>query len=72
MKIAAFTILLAVLAAGCFTSKIVVEPTKSWEGHYMTEREFQDGTRNLSLDKNESVWVLSNSTMARLIKSNSK
>jgi hypothetical protein len=43
-------------------------PTESWEGHYMTEADFRRGTADIRLEKGESVWVLSNRTLKRVLK----
>lgn len=63
-------ILLAICAliCGCMTTTPVVQSTKSWENHYMTVTAFEAGTTNIVLDKNESIWVLSNTTLSRLLK----
>lgn len=34
----------------------------------MNERDFLEGTRNIKLGRNESIWVLSNATLSRMIK----
>ena len=60
---------IALLLAGCITKQQpVVEATKQWEGHYFTVEQFQKGTESLKLGKNESVWVLSDRTLARVLK----
>ena len=57
------------LLSGCLTQQIpIVEPTKQWEDHYMTTEAFYEGTKNMQLSDGESVWVLSNKTLARLLK----
>ncbi len=43
-------------------------PTEPWEGHYMTEGDFRRGTADIRLEKGESVWVLSNRTLKRVLK----
>ena len=58
-----------VLLSGCKTTEdIVVMPTKPWENHYYTVEEFQKGTRDIQLEKNESIWVMSNRTLSRVLK----
>lgn len=59
-------VLAVVLLSGCTTTK--VETTKPWEGHYMSTNDFYMTTTNIKLDKDESIWVLSNSTLKRLLK----
>ena len=52
--------------AGCRTIEIpVAEP---WEGHYLTTEEFHMKTQDINLKKDQSIWVLSNGTMYRLLK----
>ena len=60
-----------VVCAGC-VSEPKIESTKLWEGHYFTVQEFNDKTKDISLDKNESIWVLSNNTLNRLLKNTRK
>lgn len=63
----AFLILLF-LANGCINNKIEITSTKSWEGHYYTVDEFQTKTDGIQLDKDETIWVLSNTTLSRVLK----
>jgi hypothetical protein len=56
---------------GCINT-ITVEPSKSWEGHYYTIEEFTEKTKNIKLDKDESIWILSNTTLSRLLKNTGK
>lgn len=67
------TMLIAVVAAcaGCLTDP-KVESTKPWEGHYFTAQELNEKTKDIQLDKDESVWVLSNHTLNRLLKNTRK
>ena len=61
-------IMILSLICGCMTtSDPKVESTKSWEGHYFTIEQFQQSTKDISLDKDESIWVLSNHTLNRLL-----
>lgn len=64
-------ILISMMLTGCMTS-VSVESTKQWEGHYMTIEEFHKKTNDIELDKNESIWVLSNHTLNRLLKNTGK
>lgn len=59
---------LAHTLSGCMTEEPTIQATKPWESHYMNERDFLEGTRNIRLERNESIWVLSNATLSRLIK----
>lgn len=60
-------VLICTLTSGCITS-VTVDPVKSWEGHYMTTNDFYQATQNIQLDKNESIWVLSDKTLNRVLK----
>ena len=60
------------LTCGCITKQPTVESTKTWENHYYTVEEFKKGTSSIQLDKDESIWVLSNKTLNRLLKSTRK
>lgn len=64
IKALLFAILL--LVVGCYSTK--VETTKQWEGHYFTVDEMHNATKDMTLDKNESIWILSNNTLKRLLK----
>jgi uncharacterized protein involved in tolerance to divalent cations len=58
--------LLASLLAGCI-NEIAVMTTKQWEGHYYTTEEAKTAVDNIELDDNESIWLLSNCTLKRLL-----
>ena len=45
-----------------------VYPTKSWEGHFKTVEDFRKNTERMELKRGESVWVLSNRTLERVLK----
>ena len=67
-KMIAFT-LAAICLSGCIsTTEIVVDPVKSWEGHYKTAEEFREKTKDIQLEQNETIWVLSNKTLSRVLK----
>ena len=55
------------LVAGCFTT-VTVDPVKSWEGHYMNTNDFYNATKNITLDKDETIWILSDKTLNRVLK----
>jgi hypothetical protein len=54
--------------SGCINFHPEVKTTKPWENHYKTVEEFQNGTKDMQLEKGESIWVLSNSSLSRLLK----
>lgn len=62
----ASVIIVAITLTGC-VHRINVDCVRTWEGHYFTEKEFKAGTSDVRLEKNESIWVLSNSTLKRII-----
>ena len=67
-KMIAFT-LAAICLSGCIsTTEIVVDSVKSWEGHYKTAEEFREKTKDIQLEQNETIWVLSNKTLSRVLK----
>lgn len=57
----------ALLFSGCITN-IEVPTTKSWEGRYDSVEDINKIIKTIELQKNESVWILSNSTLKRLLK----
>lgn len=60
---------IATLATGCKAPDVIeVHPTKAWEGHYFTQEELFEATAGMKLEKGESVWVLSNRTLSRVLK----
>lgn len=63
-------LLMSILVAGCFSQKDpVIESTKPWEGHYYNVEDARKQLENAQLDKNESIWMMSNNTLKRLLKS---
>ena len=57
---------LMLFAAGCHTTNI--QTTKTWEGHFKDIESFKTTTDNITLEKNESIWVLSDRTLNRVLK----
>lgn len=59
-----------VFLTGCinFTIEPKVEATKHWENHYFNVEDFKKSTQNIELSEGESIWVLSNTTLSRLLK----
>lgn len=54
---------------GCATTQLEVTTTRQWEGHYFTAREFHEATSQIDLQKDESIWVLSNKTLNKILTS---
>lgn len=64
MKTFAFLSFLA-LFAGCRSITVpIVEP---WEGRYQSVEEFRKGTEGIQLGEGQSIWVISNGTMYRIL-----
>lgn len=64
-KIAA--ICLVTVLTGC-AHQANVQTTKQWEGHYKDVETFKKQTDSMQLEKGESVWVLSDRTLSRVLK----
>ena len=47
-----------------------IQVTKPWEGHYKNTNDFYTATKEIQLEKNESIWVLSNRTLKRVLENN--
>lgn len=64
-----FLLLIGLLSLnGCINTSPVVQTTNSWEQHYMTTNDFYKGTQNIQLKKGETIWVLSNTTLSKILK----
>ena len=62
-----FSIIMSLgLIIGC--QSIEIKTTNNWEGHYFTVQEFNERTKDIKLNKKESIWVLSNDTLYKLLK----
>lgn len=55
---------------GCITveNKIECKPTEPWENHYFSVEEFKEKTQDIQLKDGQSIWVLSNETLKRVLK----
>lgn len=61
-------VLSCILFPGCISqNNIEVSTTKQWEGHYFSEKDFYQATRDIQLQKGESIWVLSNKSLNRVL-----
>ena len=60
----------SIICTGCFSSgpKIDINLVRPWEGHYMTVEDFREKTKDIRLENNESVWVLTNKTLYNILK----
>lgn len=63
---------LAVIAACMFLVGCITEPkietTLPWEGHYYSFEELKSKTEGQTLEEKQSMWLLSNGTLKRLLK----
>lgn len=71
MKKAFIFIFLAFAISGCISGP-KVESTKPWEGHYYSVDELKYKVGTIQLDKDESMWLISNHTLNRLLKNTRK
>ena len=67
MKKTFIFIFLVFAISGCITNP-TIESTKPWEGHYYSVDELKDKVGTIQLDKDESMWLMSNHTLNRLLK----
>lgn len=55
------------LLVGC-ANTIQINTIKSWEGHFLTTNEFYNATKNIQLNSDETIWVLSDKTLNGVLK----
>ena len=67
MKKFGILVITLMLLSGCYTS-LNVSTTRQWEGHYFSTNDFYKATSNIQLDKEESIWVLSDRTLNNVLK----
>lgn len=60
-------ILAAATLCGCIT-KVDAPTVRPWEGRYDSKEKAEKAVEQIDLKKGESVWILSSSTMKRLLK----
>ena len=56
----------ALMISGCTT--VTVNTTESWEGHYYDVEQARKALDDAELRKKESIWIISNNTLKRLLK----
>ena len=66
-----FAILAMLILSGCMTEP-KIEATKPWEDHYYTVDELKKIVDSIELSKDESIWLMSNHTLNRLLKNTKK
>lgn len=60
-------VVILMLLSGCCTT-LNVSTTRQWEGHYFSTNDFYKATSNIQLDKEESIWVLSDKTLNNVLR----
>jgi len=55
---------------GCIEMNPTIYTTKQYEGHYYSKESIEEAVKAINLQKNESVWILSNTTLKRVLKNN--
>lgn len=68
MKKLSILCIFSMLFSGCLTKDPVIESTKQWEGHYYDVTSLTNAIEKMQLDKDESIWMMSNHTLNRLLK----
>ena len=58
---------ICLLLTGCIIEP-KIETTSPWEGHYYSFDELKSKVENQKLEEKQSIWVLSNTTLKRLLK----
>lgn len=61
------TIASCLFLIGCITEP-KIETTSSWEGHYYSFDELKNKIEDQVLEEKQSMWLLSNATLKRLLK----
>ena len=67
----ALAFILSIAAAtlcGCVTKQIEAPVVRTWEGRYESRKAAVAAAQTIQLENDESVWLLSNSTLKRLLK----
>ena len=67
----AFAFILSIAAAtlcGCVTKQIEAPVVRTWEGRYESRKAAVAAAQTIQLEKGESIWLLSSSTLKRLLK----
>ena len=67
MKNSILITLFCILLSGCMKT-LEIPVVETWEGRYSTVKEFQEKTKDINLKDGQSIWVISNGTMYRILK----
>ena len=60
-------VIMCLMLVGCITEP-KVETTEPWEGHYYSFDELKSKIEGQQLEEKQSIWLLSNTTLKRLLK----
>lgn len=63
-------VIFALFFVGCIQINPVIQVTKPYEGHFYNSTDIKAAVEKISLQKDESVWILSNETLKRVLKNN--
>lgn len=64
-----FALSISTILCGCIMTRIEAPTVRPWEGRYESGDAAVSAARTIRLESGESVWLLSNSTLKRLLKS---
>ena len=68
-KVFAFILFIAAATlCGCVTKQIEAPVVRTWEGRYESRKAAVTAAQTIQLENGESVWLLSSSTLKRLLK----
>lgn len=57
---------------GCISRNIEIQPTNAWEGRYSDRETALEALRGCRLERGQSIWILSNRTLKRVLLENGK
>lgn len=59
-------------SCGCISRNIEIQPTNAWEGRYSDCETALEALRGCRLERGQSIWILSNRTLKRVLLENGK
>lgn len=60
------------VSCGCISRNIEIQPTNAWEGRYSDRETALEALRGCRLERGQSIWILSNHTLKRVLLENGK
>lgn len=60
------------VSCGCVSQNIEIQPTNAWEGRYSDCETALEALRGCRLERGQSIWILSNRTLKRVLLENGK